>query len=701
MAEDEGVGAKQFVRRGAVKRGKVHEVRDHKFQARFLNQPTYCAHCKDFIWGVFGKQGYQCTICSFVVHKRCHELVSFACPGSDKVDCETTQPHSFKVKTYSSPAFCDQCGSLLYGLFNQGLECTACEMKVHHHCEKNTPMLCGIDHTEKRGRMELEVTIANDDSDKDEWTLHIKIKQGRNLIPMDANGFSDPYVKIKLIPDPDQLYKQKTNVIKKTLDPVWNEKFNIHGVSLVNDKRILLEVWDWDRASRNDFMGCMSFSIKEDVVAGGVSGWYKLLPELEGQAYNIPCSVEEKIQELEDDMMKANIGSTDTFEQRISQSKYTKDSFTFLKVLGKGSFGKVMLAELKGKDEVYAIKILKKDVIVQDDDVECTMTEKRVLAMGNRPPFCAFLHSCFQTPDRLYFVMEYINGGDLMYQIQQVGKFKETQACFYAAEIVVGLLYLHKNGVVYRDLKLDNVMLDCDGHIKITDFGMCKDEMFEGRTTRTFCGTPDYIAPEIIAYNPYSFSVDWWALGVLLYEMLCGIPPFDGEDEDSLFACIVESSVSYPKSLSKDASLIIQGFLTRNPETRLGCGPSGESDIRNHPFFRPIDWGALERREVKPPFKPRIKNKKSTNNFDSEFTHEKVALTPCDANFIKKINQSEFAGFSYFNEEEFLRRLGAEPTYYSDDDDFDSDSQSPPDRASFRKSFTQTMWKMLFGDHAS
>ncbi|KAM3843666.1 protein kinase C delta type isoform 2-T4 [Vipera latastei] len=331
--------------------------------------------------------------------------------------------------------------------------------------------------------------------------------------------------------------------------------------------------------------------------------------------------------------------------QLSARRKFNIDSFAFHKVLGKGSFGKVLLAELKGKNEFFAVKALKKDVVLIDDDVECTMVEKRVLALAWENPFLTHLYCTFQTKEHLFFVMEFLNGGDLMFHIQDKGRFDLFRATFYGAEIVCGLQFLHSKGIIYRDLKLDNVMLDKEGHIKIADFGMCKENVFGENKATTFCGTPDYIAPEILQGLKYTYSVDWWSFGVLLYEMLIGQSPFHGDDEDELFESIRVDTPHYPRWITKESKDILEKLFERDPTKRLGI----TGNIKDHHFFKAINWTALEKKEMEPPFKPKVKSASDYNNFDREFLSEKPRLSHSDKNLIDSMDQSAFAGFSFIN----------------------------------------------------
>ncbi|XP_056616525.1 protein kinase C epsilon type [Triplophysa dalaica] len=584
-------------RQGAVRR-RVHQVNGHKFMATYLRQPTYCSHCRDFIWGVLGKQGYQCQVCTCVVHKRCHELIITKCAGLKKQDDTTEEvgsqrfsvnmPHKFRIHNYKVLTFCDHCGSLLWGLLRQGLQCKVCKMNVHKRCESNVAPNCGVD---ARG-------IA-------------KVLADLGVTPDKLSGSVQRRKKISHGPEPHPL-------------PISTK------IKEDRSKSAPTSPCDQDIKDLENIRKALSLEHRGD------------------DLNTAPCSSLNEA-ETEGSEEKRENGELRT----VQVKRMTLEDFSFIKVLGKGSFGKVMLAELRGTDEVYAVKVLKKDVILQDDDVDCTMTEKRILALARKHPYLTQLFCCFQTKDRLFFIMEYVNGGDLMFQIQRSRKFDEARSRFYAAEVTSALMFLHQNGVIYRDLKLDNILLDAEGHCKLADFGMCKEGILDGITTTTFCGTPDYIAPEILQELEYGPSVDWWALGVLMYEMMAGQPPFEADNEDDLFESILHDDVLYPVWLSKDAVSILKAFMTKSPSKRLGCVVSEglEEAIKVHPFFKEIDWVLLEQRKIKPPFKPRIKTKRDVNNFDQDFTREDPVLTPVEDAIIKQINQEEFKGFSYFGEE--------------------------------------------------
>ncbi|XP_054160714.1 protein kinase C iota type-like [Oppia nitens] len=340
-------------------------------------------------------------------------------------------------------------------------------------------------------------------------------------------------------------------------------------------------------------------------------------------------------------------------------SQYSMKDFELLRVIGRGSYAKVLMVELKKTRRIYAMKVIKKELVTDDEDIDWVQTEKHVFETASNYPFLVGLHSCFQTASRLFFVIEFVRGGDLMFHMQRQRRLPEEHARFYAAEISLALNFLHERGIIYRDLKLDNVLLDHEGHVKLTDYGMCKEGIRQGDTTSTFCGTPNYIAPEILRGEDYGFEPDWWALGVLLYEMLAGRSPFDivgatdnpdQNTEDFLFQVILEKTIRIPRSISVKAQSVLKGFLNKNPSERLGCHPeTGFQDITSHPFFRTIDWEALEAKQVTPPYKPKLETDRDLEHFDPQFTNEPVQLTPDDPKTIEKIDQSEFEGFEYVN----------------------------------------------------
>ena len=334
----------------------------------------------------------------------------------------------------------------------------------------------------------------------------------------------------------------------------------------------------------------------------------------------------------------------------FSTHKKVKDvkleDFKVLKVIGRGSFGKVCLVEYLPTHETFAMKSLKKDLLIEQEQIENTLLEKEILQTIDYPLLCGLVF-CFQTEERIYFVMPFLSGGELFQHLRKFRTFDEDKVRFYGAQIALALEYLHSKGIVYRDLKPENILMDEDGYLKLADFGMAK-KLKEDEKAMSFCGTPEYLAPEIITMEGHDKMADWWSFGILLYEMLCGLPPFYMENLDKMYDMIQNSQVKFPKriNLSDSAKDIIQKLLEKNPKKRLGYH-KGIEEIKTHPFFAKIDFNAIEQKKIKAPFIPELANDTDVQNFDEEFTNEEVGMSYIpkkNMDMIKK-NQGMFKDF--------------------------------------------------------
>lgn len=302
-----------------------------------------------------------------------------------------------------------------------------------------------------------------------------------------------------------------------------------------------------------------------------------------------------------------------------------KESFFLKETLGTGTFGRVRLVMYKDSakakasvssvniPKIFALKILKKSEILRLKQVEHVKAEKSILMMICHP-FIVNMYSSWQDSTSVYMVMEYVIGGELFTQLRKVGRFSNSTARFYAAEIVLALEHLHDQDIVYRDLKPENLLIDHDGHMKITDFGFAK--IVKGRTW-TLCGTPEYLAPEIIQSKGHGKPVDWWALGIMLFEMIAGYPPFYHENPFGIYQKILWGKVEYPaKVFDPAAKDLVKKLLAPDITKRLGCLKNGIKDIKKHKFFKTIDWDIAANRKLKPPMVPVFKSALDTSNFD-------------------------------------------------------------------------------------
>ena len=333
-----------------------------------------------------------------------------------------------------------------------------------------------------------------------------------------------------------------------------------------------------------------------------------------------------------------------------SMIKLTYEDFEPLKLLGRGSFGEVLLVRLKANKKLYAMKILDKKMLKQRKQQIHTKTERDLMVKINCP-FIVNIKSAFQDEFKLYMVSEFLQGGDLFFHLHDKKNtvFPEEKAKFYVMELVVALEFLHKNNMVYRDLKPENILLDLQGHIKLTDFGLSKIFEKENDKAFTICGTPQYLAPEILLKKGYDKSVDWWSLGCVLYEMLYCRLPFKFKKGQKISLNIYKEEIPFDKKISEDAKDFISNLLIFEPKSRLGYGTNGAENIKNHKFFKGINWNDVWDKKLEPPFVPKLKDEQDLKYFDSSFTDESIGSLLGKNSLKDKPFCNEYNGFSYLD----------------------------------------------------
>ena len=313
-------------------------------------------------------------------------------------------------------------------------------------------------------------------------------------------------------------------------------------------------------------------------------------------------------------------------EQENNHSKISENDFTKIKLIGKGSYGNVFLVRYNKNNMIYAMKVYKKSDLREKNQENNTKSERNLLSQINFP-FIVEVKFAFQTDSKLFLVQEFIQGGDLFFHIHSGQKFSTQKTKFYLVEIILAIDFLHKNNMIYHDLKPENILIDSKGHIKLTDFGLSKIVTNIEEKSFTICGTLQYIAPEIISGEGYNESVDWWSLGIIMYEMLTGKLPFkfnfDNQEEQNDLN-IYDKKIKYPSWIEENAKDLINKLLNKDPEKRIGSGKEGAENIKKHPFFSDIDWNKALNKELRPPFIPKIENETDIKYFEKSLVESPV-----------------------------------------------------------------------------
>lgn len=389
-------------------------------------------------------------------------------------------------------------------------------------------------------------------------------------------------------------------------DPVWKDEVSFDVTS--SDSVIYVSVYDRSKAGEG-FLGVKEI---KPVLRDGctIDNWFALSPR-------------------GDEKVTGEIWLQISYDAVKVRQALTPKDFEIMKLIGKGTFGKVFQVRKRDTKRIYAMKMLSKKDIVAKKEIAHTIGERKILQRSLECPFLVGLKFSFQTEEYLFFITDYKSGGELFWHLQKEGRFTENRARFYVAELVLALEHLHKYNIVYRDLKPENILLDATGHVALCDFGLSKPDLGAGQLTNTFCGTTEYLAPEVLLDDHgYSKLVDFWSLGVLLFEMCCGWSPFYSEDVQQMYKNICFGKIRFPRGvIGEDGKQFVKGLLNRNPKHRLGAERDA-AELKEHPFFKSIDWTLLANKQITPPFKPVVESDESVANFDPLFTSSDLRDIP-------------------------------------------------------------------------
>lgn len=413
---------------------------------------------------------------------------------------------------------------------------------------------------------------------------------------------------------------------------------------------MLVDISIYDHGSQGEeFLGHVDFQATHPGKDEPVRGWFPLRGNVDTTPEKTPTG------EI----------FIETIYRKTEKRHYGPDDFQILRLIGKGTFGQVYQVRKKDTGRIYAMKVLSKKVIVQKKEVAHTVGERNILVRTamSESPFIVGLKFSFQTQNDLFLVTDYMSGGELFWHLQKEGRFDEKRAKFYIAELILAIQHLHNNDIVYRDLKPENILLDANGHIALCDFGLSKANLTQNDTTNTFCGTTEYLAPEVLLDEAgYTKMVDFWSLGVLVFEMCCGWSPFYAEDTQQMYKNIAFGKVRFPRdTLSQEGRNFVKGLLNRNPKHRLGALDDAE-ELKRHPFFGDVDWDILSKKLITPPFKPKLKSETDVSYFDPEFTNalntngslneraQQLATGFATSTPLSPTTQANFQGFTFVDE---------------------------------------------------